>query len=61
MRIGERVIAVRKVASRIYLNTVMGTVVEVFENDCAVEIIITDWQRMDVRLNFEDWTFLEGL
>lgn len=61
MRIGERVIAVRKEASRTGQNTVMGIVIEIWENDCAVELLINDRQRMSVKLNFEDWTFLEGL
>ena len=61
MKIGDRVIAVRKVASRIYQNTVMGTVVEVWDNACAVQINIGKDTETSFKMHFNDWTFLGGV
>lgn len=61
MRVGERVIAVRKVASDVYQNTVIGTVVEVWSNACAVQIDIGKDTETAFKLHFNDWTFWEWL
>lgn len=54
-QIGDRVVARRKMNSKIYANTIAGPVSNVYDNACRIKTnqgtdIETDWQ-----INYSDW------
>jgi hypothetical protein len=53
----DRVVARRKVPSKIYFNTVIGPVVEVFQNACRVKTNEGTEIESDFQLFFSDWKF----
>ena len=55
--VGDSVIARRKVKSEIYHNTVIGPVVDVWDNACRIVTNAGEEYEGDFKLHFSDWTF----
>ena len=56
-KIGDSIVAKRKIQSKIYSNTIVGPVVDIWENACRVVTNPGTEIEGDFRLYFSDWFF----